>query len=43
MQIEEKEINNVTVQEPIGQIAEDAGQKQTESNAPPRIMRLGAQ
>ena len=43
MQIEEQEIDDVTVQEAIGEIAEDPGQEQTESDPSPRITRFAAQ
>ena len=42
MQIEEKEIDHVTVQEAIGEIAENSGEKKAKGDAAPRIRRLAA-
>ena len=43
VQIEEQKIDDVTVQQAIGQIAEHAGEEQSERDAPPRIARLAPQ
>ena len=41
--IEKQKIDHVTVQEPIGHVAEDAGEKQRERNITPRIARVRSQ
>jgi len=40
VQIEKQEIDDVTVQDAIGEIAQDAGQEQTERNPAPRVTRF---
>ena len=40
MQIEKQKIDHVTVQEPVGQIAQDPGEQQRERNITPRIARM---
>ncbi len=40
VQIEEQEINDMTVEQTVGEIAEHACQKQTKPNPSPRIVRL---
>src|SRR5436190_24354764 len=43
MQIKEQEIDHVTVQKTIGEITEHPGEKQSESDASPRIVGFAAQ
>lgn len=40
VQVEEEKIDDMTVEKTIGEIAEDAGEKQPESNPAPGIARF---
>ena len=40
VQIEEQKIDDVTVQETIGEIAKDAGEEQPEGETTPRVARF---
>jgi hypothetical protein len=43
VKIEKEKVDNMTVQQPIGEIAENAGEEQSQSDATPRAMRVRAQ
>ena len=42
VQIEEQKIDDVTVEEAIGEVAKDAGNKQAERDASPGVARFAA-